>query len=84
MELKRIRQLPLGYSEVVYKGIKYGVSRTDFNGGKSIKIYAEALGGKDVISLNYYITKNGERLKPCEIPKEKVRHFLKGYQSIKP
>jgi hypothetical protein len=28
-------------------------------------------------SLNYYVTKTNELLKPCEMPEEKVIHFLK-------
>ncbi len=74
--LKRILLLPLGYSEVLYKNKKYGVTRADFNKGKSFKVYAEELGGSDFISLNYYITNSGEKLKPCEMPDKKVIDFL--------
>ena len=77
MILEKIQILPIGYSEVIYQDRKYGVTRTDFNNGKSIKLYAEALGGNDFISLNYYITSKENLLKPCEMPKEKVIHFLK-------
>lgn len=76
MILERIELFPKGYSEVIFKRKRYGVTRTDFNNGKSIKLYAEELGGKDVISLNYYITSTQERLKPCEMPEEKVIKFL--------
>ncbi len=75
--LKYINKIPIGYSEVKYFAKKYGVTRTDFNNGKSIKIFAKELGGTDFISLNYYITTNGTLLKPCEMPKEKVIAFLK-------
>ncbi|MDO5978184.1 peptide methionine sulfoxide reductase [Flavivirga spongiicola] len=64
--LQYIRSIPIGYSEVIYKGEKYGVTRAEFNKGNSIKLYAEELGGKDFISLNYYITSLSESLKPCE------------------
>ena len=74
--LKKIRGFPNGYSVVLYRGRKYGVTRTDFNDGKSIKLYAEELGGNDFISLNYYITNQAERLKPCEMTPEKVIAFL--------
>lgn len=77
--LKQIQKLQKGYSEVVYKSKKYGVTRNDFNQGSSFKIYAEELGGNDFISLNYYITSNGEKLKPCEMKAEKVIHFLNNY-----
>ncbi|MCD2257806.1 peptide methionine sulfoxide reductase [Psychroserpens luteolus] len=74
--LKRIMLLPKGYSEVLFQDKKYGITRTDFNKGKSIKIYAEELAGNDFISLNYYITSDKEVLKPCEMPDEKVLQFL--------
>ncbi|WP_298898341.1 peptide methionine sulfoxide reductase [uncultured Psychroserpens sp.] len=68
--------LPKGYSEVIFQDKKYGITRTDFNKGKSIKIFAEELAGNDFISLNYYITSDKELLKPCEMPDEKVLQFL--------
>lgn len=82
MLLEKIQNFPIGYSEVLFKNRKYGVTRTDFNGGKSIKVYAEELGGNDFVSLNFYITKNCENLKPCEMPQEKVIHFLNHYKLI--
>ena len=72
----RLHRFPIGYSEVFYKNKKYGVTRTDYNLGKSIKLYAEELGGNDFISLNYYSTAKGEFLKPCEMPEQKVISFL--------
>jgi len=78
--LEKIKNLPLGYSEVEYQQKKYGVTRADFNDGKSIKIYAKELGGNDFISLNYYITSKSENLKPCEMPEQKVIHFLNNYK----
>lgn len=80
MLLKKIKTLPVGYSEVHYKNKKYGVTRTDFNGGNSFKIYAEELGGNDFVSFNYYITKSKQQLKPCEMPEVKVLHFLRNYE----
>ncbi|WP_417443235.1 peptide methionine sulfoxide reductase [Joostella sp.] len=82
MIIESIKELPLGYSEVEYQQKKYGVTRTDFNAGKSIKVYAEELGGNDFISLNYYITSTAENLKPCEMPQQKVIHFLKNYKKL--
>ncbi len=76
MLLQKIKLLPLGYSEVLYDDKKYGVTRTDFNNGKSIKLYAEELGGNDFISLNYYITNHNELLKPCEMSEQKVIRFI--------
>ena len=82
MILKKIRTLPIGYSEVIFEHKKYGVPRTDYNSGNSIKIYAEELGGKDFVSLNYYITSTSENLKPCEMSKEKVIHFIKSIKLL--
>ncbi|NJX15254.1 peptide methionine sulfoxide reductase [Tamlana crocina] len=80
--LDKIKGLPVGYSVVEYQNKKYGVTRTDFNNGKSFKVFAKALGGSDFISLNYYITERSEFLKPCEMPNEKVIHFLNHYKRL--
>jgi len=80
--MKRIKELPLGYSEVLYRDKKYGVTRSEHNQGKSIKLYAEELGGNDFISFNYYQTRKDAVLKPCEMPEEKVIHFLNNYKLL--
>ena len=77
--LKYIHLIPHGYSTLLYRQKKYGVIRTDFNCGKSIKVFAEELGGNDFISLNYYVTSTSERLKPCEMPSDKVIDFLMNF-----
>lgn len=77
MLLSYINNLPEGYSEGLYNGAKYGITKTTFTRGHSFKIYAEELGGNDLISLNYYITSQNEWLKPCEMPEAKVIDFLK-------
>ncbi len=86
MENKILRNLIFhlndGYSTVIYNDRKYGLSKTVFNNGKSIKLFAEELGGKDFISLNYYITDQTELLKPCEMPKSKVLDFLYNLKPI--
>jgi len=82
MLLEKIKSLPLGYSVVLYLDKKYGVTRTEFNHGNSHKVYAEELGGKDFVSLNFYNTIKEEILKPCEMPKQKVIDFLDNYNLI--
>jgi len=77
MLLNLIKKIPTGYSEGIYQGKKYGISKQVFNKGKSYKIYGEELGGNDFISLNYYITSKKEWLKPCEMPEQKVVDFLR-------
>ena len=79
MLLKKIKAIPLGYSTVLCYGKKYALTRTDFNEGRSTKVYAEELGGKDFISFNFYISEKGEKLKPCEMSPEKVMDFLNNY-----
>jgi len=78
-----LKTFPNGYSDVWYLGSRYGVNKTIYNNGNSIKLYAEELGGKNFISLNYYITKNSELLKPCEMSTDKILHFLEHFQIIK-
>ena len=73
---KDISRVPLGYSKGMYKGQLFGISKSEFNGGRSIKIFAESLSGNDFISLNYYMTSKGEILKPCEMSEQKVTDFL--------
>ncbi len=82
MILDLIENIPEGYSEVRYNNKKYSIVKETFNDQKSFKIYAEELGGQDFISLNYYRTLSKDLLKPCEMPKEKVIHFLNNYQII--
>lgn len=81
--IEKIQNLPLGYSRVRYLEKYYGVTRTDYNQGKSIKVYAEALSGNDFISFNFYNTSKENLLKPCEMPKQEVVNFLNNYKLIK-
>ena len=78
---QRVENIPLGYSEVKFQGRTYGLTRTDFAGGRSMKVYGEEQGGTDFISFNYYFTQKGDLLKPCEMPEAKVREFILGYES---
>jgi len=74
---EQIDKIHNGYSEGIYHNAKYGITKEVFNNGKSFKIYAKELQGKNFISLNYYITSTSELLKPCEMPVQKVIDFLK-------
>lgn len=66
---------PKGWSEMTYLGRRYGVTRTVLANGRIQKLYAEELGGANVISANLY---DGENLRPCEMPASKVVEFLAG------
>lgn len=82
MILEVIKKIPEGYSEGIYNNKKYSITKQIFNAGKSFKIYGKELQGNDFISLNYYITSKKEVLKPCEMPEQKVVHFLKNIQIL--
>lgn len=73
-----VQQIPEGYSETIIDGKKYGVTRLDFNEGKSLKVFAKELGGNDFISFNFYKL-SSPTLKPCEMPQEKVVAFLEAF-----
>lgn len=80
MDIKiQIAKIPLGASEKWFNQRKYLVTKTNFNQGKSTKVYAEQLGGNDFISFNFYLLADGSQLKPCEMPENKVLEFLKLY-----
>lgn len=68
-------RLPEGWSDMTYRGRHYGVTRTVLANGRIQKLYAEELGGADVISANLY---DAENLRPCEMPASKVVEFLAG------
>jgi hypothetical protein len=70
---------PQGYFTAIYEGRRYGVSNTSHAGGRSLKLYAEELGGTDFVSLNLYTPEHGDpSLRPCEMPVEKVMAFIAG------
>lgn len=66
-------RVPVGWSARAYHGRRYGVTRMVTAGGRIQKIFAEELGGTDVVSANLYL---GNRFRPCEMPAEKVLSFL--------
>ena len=75
---RALTALPLGTFQGMAHGRRYVVTKTRFNGGRSVKLVAEELGGPDYISLNWYDTARGGALRPCEMPAEKVTAFVLG------
>lgn len=73
---ERLRALPRGYTQVWYQNKRYLLVCEDFNQGRSLKLWAEEMGGKDYLSSNVYFTRRGLLLKPCEMPAPKVLRFL--------
>jgi len=78
--LKALAALPGGYSRGVFEGAPWGVSVERSPGGKRVKLYGEALGASDHVSFNLYHVGGDARLKPCEMPVQKVMAFVIGYQ----
>ncbi|MEL7213609.1 MAG: hypothetical protein AAGK92_13180 [Pseudomonadota bacterium] len=76
--LTALESIPTGTSRGRYEGKPYAISKTNYAGGKSIKLVAEELGGTGYISLNLYHPASGPLLKPCEMPAEKVIAFVTG------
>ena len=76
---EKIANIPLGASKKKVGTTNYLVTKTEFNQGKSCKVFAQELGGNDFISFNFYRTVNGDHLKPCEMSVQKVMDFLATY-----
>lgn len=78
--LEKVAALPSGYSEGVFNNARYGVTLKVSQDGKRVWLFGEELGGTDRISFNLYHLRSGEhRLKPCEMPANKVKDFVMGY-----
>lgn len=78
---KLVWNIPLWWSQIEINWDTWEVSKTSFNSGKSVKVYAyKASNKRDFLSFNYYETSNKEILKPCEIEMRIIEKFLKLYQ----
>ena len=74
-----LARLPTGYLKGSFMGRTYGVTVTRSEDGKRTSLFAEELGGQDVVSFNLYSLSSGEEaLKPCEMSSEKVVEFVVG------
>lgn len=74
---KALAEIPSGYSEGVFAGRRYGVTVRRSEDGKRSSLFARELGGRDVVSFNFYRLNSGEvGLKPCEMSSEKVESFV--------
>ena len=73
---RNLLALPNGANNVFYRGKRYLLRKETLLDGKLIKIYAEALGNKDIVSGNYYPTIKNGILKPCEMSELKVIDFV--------
>lgn len=74
-----LARLPTGYLRGSFMGRTYGVTVTRSEDGKRTSLFAEELGGQDIVSFNLYSLSSGnEALKPCEMSSEKVVDFVVG------
>ena len=72
----KLLALPNGTNDVFYQEMRYLLRKETLLDGKLIKIYAEELGSKDIVSGNYYPTMKNGMLKPCEMSDKKVIDFV--------
>jgi len=72
----KLLALPNGANFVLYKKKRYLLQKQTLLNAKLIKVYAEELGGNDIVSGNYYPTMKGGMLKPCEMSDAKVIDFV--------
>ncbi|MEM6760643.1 MAG: hypothetical protein AAF601_14290 [Pseudomonadota bacterium] len=71
-----LANLPTGTFRGTAAGRRYVVTKSVLNAGRTTKLVAEELGGRDYISLNFYVLASGVRLKPCEMSEAKVTSFI--------
>ena len=75
-----VGRVPEGWTAVEYGGLRYGLTRHTCVDGRTISVFAEQLGGTDVVSANVWLLDAGPQLRPCEMPAQKVVDFLRGWQ----
>lgn len=76
--------IPEGYSEGSFEAGRWGATVKRSPDGKRIWLYAEDLGGSDIVSFNLYLLEaSGSTLKPCEMSSAKVVAFVLGYRPDK-
>lgn len=76
---RALASLPSGFFKAGFLGQTWGVTIRRSDDGRRVWLYAEELGGTDILSFNLYVT-SGMRstLKPCEMSSSKVVEFVKG------
>ena len=73
---KKLIDFPEGSFYTKYKNLRYLATKSVMSKGGVIKFYAYELGGNDFVSCNFYITKDKNLLKPCEMSQDKVIDFV--------
>jgi len=72
----KLLALPNGANNVLYLAKRYLLRKETLLDGKLLKVYAEELGGNDIVSGNYYPSIKNGVLKPCEMSDTKVIDFV--------
>ncbi|MBD9453930.1 hypothetical protein IB244_20645 [Rhizobium sp. RHZ02] len=76
-----LAQLPAGYLEGNFKGRRWSVTVKRSADGRREWLFAEDLGGSDIVSFNLYRLENGRHtLRPCEMSQAKVVEFVIGFR----
>jgi len=78
----KLLALPNGANDVRYLGKRYLLRKETLLEGKLLKVYAEELGGNDIVSGNYYPSIKKGTLKPCEMSDAKVIDFVLNAETI--
>lgn len=79
--LHALAAIPFGASGGQFAGRRYGITKTAFAAGHSLKLYARELGGVHFISFNLYFADSPKALlRPCEMPAQEVIEFLLGVE----
>ena len=79
----KLLALPNGANNVMYNHQRYLLRKETLLEGRLLKIYAEELGGNDIVSGNYYPTMKKGMLKPCEMSDTKVIDFVLNAEATK-
>jgi len=74
---RALDQLTKGHQEGGFGGRRWGATVHKSKDGRRVWLFAEELGGREIVSFNLYRTNDsGSVLKPCEMSSEKVVEFV--------
>ena len=80
--LSALSRLDDGYVVGEYSGQRWGATVRRSDDMTRVWLFAEDLGGPDIVSFNLYFLAGGRPiLKPCEMSSVKVIEFVRGFQA---
>lgn len=78
---RALAAFPAGYIEGNFHGRRWGSTVKRSDDGRRVWLFAEELGGEEIVSFNLYVVSGGRSaLKPCEMSSQKVVSFVIGFQ----